>query len=74
MSYATHEDFLVAVRYGHEPRYVACSGQARGARRWSVYDHLVSWWRPTDAKGRVRLFASRDAAQCVADQFNEPKT
>ena len=78
MSYATHEDFLTAVRYGQEPRYVACSGQSRGSRRWSVRDHLVSWWRPSRTKGRTRLFASRETAQCMADWLNEavnePKT
>jgi hypothetical protein len=52
-------------------RFRACSGQSKGKRQWGVcagWDDtfLPLWWRLLDAKGRTRLFASREAAERVA--------
>lgn len=46
-----------------------CSGQGRGKRCWSVCYEARGreWWRPSDARGQVRRWASREAAQRFCD-------
>ena len=50
-----------------------CSGQSQtSTRQWSVCigEHrLCPWWRPTNSKGRVRLY-TRDGAYRAADRLN----
>lgn len=49
-----------------------CSGQARGARHWSVCYEVPGreWWRPETASGQVRKWASCEAAQRFAQRLN----
>lgn len=49
----------------------ACSGQSKGRRHWGVWvEGAPAYWRLRQKDGRVRLFASRETAQCVADHLN----
>lgn len=50
--------------------YFICSGQSRGPRHWSVTRWNHPSWRPLTRSGRVRLFASPEAAQRLADELN----
>ena len=44
-----------------------CSGQSRGPRHWSWCHDARPCWRPEDARGRVRLWSTPEAAQRALD-------
>jgi hypothetical protein len=48
--------------------FFACSGQAKGARHWSVYYDAPDrqWWRPEMPTGRVKTWGTMEAAAAYA--------
>jgi hypothetical protein len=62
--------YTKAIKEKRSHRYVPCSGQGRGSKRWSVQDLLIASWRPRGATGNIILFSTRDAAIAAANKHN----